>query len=130
MAKKRFALGVPVVILVLGFVLIGCPAKGDDGSPTDGSWTSGRDKIVLSGSNWTWYENNEPVQRGTITISGGNSGTFTWTLKQVFVGGAWRDQTYATGTGNWTTDDFLAVTGSYQVTADQLTIGSVGTFFK
>jgi len=134
MAKERLALGMLVAVLAFGFMVIGCPTKGDEtggggGGPADGTWNRASDRLVISGSNWTWYDNGEPIQRGTVTLSGGNTGTFTWTLKEVYAGGSWRNQAYATGNG-WDTEDFLPVTGSYQVTAEQLVIGNLGTFFK
>ena len=64
MANKKTWLGILVMVLVFGMTVVGC---GDDdstsgGSPYDGTWSKGTDRLIISGTNYTFRQ----VYSGTL----------------------------------------------------------------
>ncbi|MDR0495506.1 MAG: hypothetical protein LBG95_07755 [Treponema sp.] len=82
MKKKLIFSAMLVCVLALGFVIAGC--KTDDGgsNPNDGTWSNGDDRLILSGTNYTFRQNYGgtlmDISKGTFTADlSAASGTIT-----------------------------------------------------
>jgi uncharacterized protein (TIGR02145 family) len=70
---------------------------GNAGTFLNGTWSKSNGsytyRIVLDNNNWTYYDGNDPVSKGTwtssVTPAAGANGTITLTITQVDMGSGW-----------------------------------------
>ena len=58
MANKRNWMGIRVLILIFGITIVGCDngSTNDSGNQYDGTWGRGTDRLVISGTNYTFRQ--------------------------------------------------------------------------
>jgi len=132
-------LGIIFLVAAIGFSIVACSdgggggseggGGGSNGSPLDGTWVQGTSMLVIKGSSYTWWIDNTPAERGTITASGGN---VTTKAVDMYFNNAWLSQSEAISSGNFTADHFLPWTGTYVLSNNNetLTISFWGTWLK
>ena len=85
MANKKNLVGILVMVLVFGMSVVMCDndSANDNGnsSPYDGTWASGTDRLIISGTNYTFKQvyggTLMDVSKGTfIADLSASSGTF------------------------------------------------------